>query len=153
MHMPPLSQFFSAIFGASKRLSNIEREILNSVRSGLPVAAHELWDKQVQSINKVQRLPDGVEVNFYRMKSGRPTAPAEIAFANKTEELHLATVTIKLANTEEILKAKVWCVKGILFMIAYQGSINYFEEAAGVEEEQALQLECKLLADVLHTST
>jgi hypothetical protein len=153
MHMPPLSQFFSAIFGASKRLSDLEKAVLDSVRTSLPVTAHELWDKQVQSINKVQRLPDGVEVNFYRMQSGRPSAPLELAFANKTEELHLATVTIKLANTDEKLKAKVWCIKGILFMIAYQGSVNYFEEAAGVEEETALQLECKLSADVMQITS
>jgi hypothetical protein len=55
-------------------------------------------------------------------------------------------------NTDEKLKAKIWCVKGILFMIAYQGTVKYFEEAAGVKEVDALKFECQLMADVLHAS-
>jgi hypothetical protein len=150
--MSLISRFFSAVFGASKRLSCLEKAILDSVRSSLPAAALALWDMQVQSINKVQRLPGGVEVNFYRIRNGHPVVPVELAFPNEADELHLATVSISSATTDERLEARVWSVKGILFMITYQGSVDYFEEAAGSEGAVELRLECQILADVLHPS-
>ncbi len=50
-------------------------------------AAIAAWDSQVLAINKVQRLPERVETNFYRMHKGRPCFPPELAFPNKTGEL------------------------------------------------------------------
>jgi hypothetical protein len=112
----------------------------------------ELWDKQIQAINKVQRLPDGVEVNFYRMKNGRPTFEVDLAFPNKTEELQLAKAEIKLTNTSQKLVVRVWCVNGFLFMIDYEGSVKYFEEAAGVNEQSGLVITCELIADLASAS-
>jgi hypothetical protein len=107
-----------------------------------------LWDKQVGAINKVQRLPDGVEVNFYRMKGGRPTFVPEIAFPNMTEELQLAKVEVKLSTPAQKLVARVWCVKGFLFSIEYEGSASYFDEAAGLDNEMQLKIDCELTADL-----
>jgi hypothetical protein len=53
----------------------------------LPAPIADTWDKQVAAINKVQRLPEGVEVNFCRMKGGRPSFEEELLFTNKTTEL------------------------------------------------------------------
>ncbi len=146
--MPSLIKFFGAIFGTSKRLSHLEKMILDSVCSTLPVDIRGQWKEQVQSINKVQRLPGGVEVNFYRMKNRRAVTPVGLAFTNKKEELHLATVRITLANVEEPLEAKVWCVKGILFMIVYEGSVDYFEEAANTDVPESMTFKCTLLANL-----
>lgn len=78
--MPPLKSLLGALFGASNRLSDLEKRILDCVRAHLDERVLPLWDKQIQAINKVQRLPEGVEVNFYRMKGGRPTFDAELVF-------------------------------------------------------------------------
>jgi hypothetical protein len=147
MHMP-LKSLLGALFGASNRLSELEKRILSCVRDRLDERIATLWDKQVQAINKVQRLPDGVEVNFYRMKDGRPTFDAELAFPNKTEELQLAKAEIRLTNDSQKLIARVWCVNGFLFMIEYDGSVKYFEEAAGVDEQSGLDITCELIADL-----
>lgn len=146
--MLSLKSIFRFFKGASNRLSDLEKRILDCVRAHLEEKIAVLWDKQIQAINKVQRLPDGVEVNFYRMKSGRPTFMAELAFPNKTEELRLAKVRIKISNTSQILVAHVWCVNGFLFMIEYQGSAKYAEEAAGLEESSTLDISCALLEDL-----
>ena len=133
--MPSLKSLLSSLFGSSNRLSDLETRILDCVRARLDERIAVLWDKQVQAINKVQRLPDGVEVNLYRMKGGRPTFDADLAFPNKTEELPLAKAEIKLANAAQKLVARVWCVNGFLFMIEYEVSVKYFEEAAGLDEQ------------------
>lgn len=146
--MPPLKSLIGAFFGASARLSDMERRILDCVRAQLDKSLVAQWDKQVTAINKIQRLPEGVEVNFYRMKGGRPTFDAELAFPNKTEELQLATVEVKLSNAPQRLVARVWCVKGFLFSIEYEGNASYFVEAAGMEDQAHLQFDCKLVANL-----
>jgi len=146
--MLPLKSLLSALFGASGRLSDLEKRILDCVRAQLDERFRPLWDKQIQAINKFQRLPEGVEVDFYRMKAGRPTFAPELAFPNKTEELQLAKVEIKLTNAPEKLVARVSCVKGFLFSIEYAGSVNYFAEAAGMDTPSPLQIQCELTADI-----
>ncbi|NPC59190.1 hypothetical protein [Caenimonas soli] len=146
--MPSLKSLLGALFGASNRLSDLEKRILVYVRAQLAERLLPLWDKQIHAINKVQRLPEGVEVNFYRMRGGRPTFDAELAFPNKAEELQLAKLEMKLANVRQKLVARVWCVKGFLFSIEYEGSINYFEEAAGLDTPSELHIDCELTADL-----
>lgn len=149
--MQSLKAFLGALFSVGSRLSDLEKRILDAVRARLDSRIVALWDKQVLSINKIQRLPEGVEVNFYRMKNGRPSFDPELAFPNKAEELQLARVEIRLADTRYKLIATIWCVQGFLFSIEYEGSVSYFEEAAGMDSS-TLQVNCQLIADLM-TST
>ena len=146
--MSIMNSFVAKLFGTSSRLSAIETKVLGCVRDHLDAHVAELWNGQVQAINKVQRLPEGVEVNFYRMKNGRPNFDEELSFPNKTEELLVATVRLELPNMQGKLTAKVWCVKGFLFSIEYDGSVSYFEEAAGMDPSPELKLACELNADL-----
>ena len=143
-----MKSFFIKLFGTGARLSELENLVLDSVRSQLDANLASLWNRQVQAINKIQRLPEGVEVNFYRMKQGRPSFDDELAFPNKTEELLLARVRVRLPNVQERLTASVWCVKGFLFSINYDGSVRYFEEAAGMDPQPELQFSCEMVADL-----
>jgi hypothetical protein len=143
-----MKTFFAALFGSGSKLSDLERMVLNCVRERLDAASASRWDEQIRAINKVQRLPDGVEVNFYRMKNGRASFEERLAFANKTEELLAAKVQIGLPNVREKLSAKVWCVKGFLFSIEYEGSAKYFEEAAAMDPKPDLKISCELAADL-----
>jgi hypothetical protein len=145
--MPLIQSLLGKLFGSSSRLSNLEKLILDCVRARLDAGAANLWDKQVQAVNKVQRLPEGVEVDFYRMKGGRPSFDPELAFANKTEELLVAKVRIGVSNSPVKLAASVWCVKGFLFSIEYEGSVKYFEEAAGMDPRPELVINCELTTD------
>ena len=149
--MPSLKSLFGALFGGSARLSDLEKLILDSVKVCLNTEDSIQWDRQVQAINKIQRLPEGVEINFYRMKNGHPTFDTELAFSNKTEELQIAKLEIRLADIRPKLVAKVWCVKGFLFSIEYEGSSNYFEEAAGLNESSKLHIDCQLTANLNQT--
>lgn len=146
--MPSLKALFGAIFGTSRNLSDLERLILGRVRAGLDTQTAQLWDKQILSINKIQRLSVGSEVNFYRMSNGKPSFDPAIAFANKTEEIQVAKLAIKLANVTEKLTAIVWSVNGFLFSIEYQGNRDLFEEAADEDTRSELKFDCELKANL-----
>lgn len=151
--MPSLKTFFSSVFGASKRLSDLEKLILDSVRSQLDAQTVQLWDKQIQALNKIQRLPEGSEVNFYRMKDGKPTFDPELSFMNKTVELQVAKLDIKLANVSQKLTAIVWSVNGFLFSIEYKGNLNLFEEAADEDTRGELKIDCDLKRDLANIAS
>ena len=143
-----LRSFIRKLLGADARLTDLESLVLQGVGEKLNGDIALLWDNQVRAINKIQRLPEGVEVNFYRMKNGRPSFDAELAFPNKTEELLLARVQLKLPNTANKLTASVWCVKGFLFSIEYDGSVSYFEEAAGMDPKPEFIVKSEIAADL-----
>ena len=142
-----MKSFIGKLFGAGARLSALEKMILDCVGNHLDARLRESWNRQIQAINKVQRLPEGIEVNFYRMNSGRPSFDEDLEFPNKTTELLVAKVQIELSGMGK-LNAKVWCVKGFVFSIEYGGSVSYFEEAAGMEPQPEFRLTCELTADL-----
>ena len=62
--MPAMRNFIAWVFGAGSRLSDLEKLVLGCVRERLAEPVASLWDRQIEAINKVQRLPEGVEVDF-----------------------------------------------------------------------------------------
>ena len=146
--MPAMKSFFAKLLGAGSRLSDIEKMVLDCVRDQLDARIANLWDSEVRAINKVQRLPEGVEVNFYTMKGGRPNFDEELAFSNKTTELLVAKVRLELPNMRGKLTAKVWCINRFVFSIEYDGSVSYFEETAGMDPRPEFKVSCELTADL-----
>lgn len=140
-------KLLSKLFGKGA-LSPLDKLILDAVRARLDATSSVLWDKQVSEINKVQRLPDGVEVNFYRMRKGKVSFDPAIAFPNKSEELLIANVTLNLIGSQAPLIAEVWAVNGYLFSIEYRGGSRYFEEVLGMDPAPSLEICCELLADL-----
>ena len=141
-----ISLFLRRLFGYDAALSDFEMFILDSVRNKHTDDIAILWDKQIQAINKIQRLQRGGEVNFYSMKKGRPHHDIELAFPNKTEELLVAKVQLAVSNSKLI--ANVWCVRGFVFSIEYEGHADSFEEAYGEEWASEFVVNVKLLTDL-----
>lgn len=121
--------------------------ILECVAAHLDAHLRAAWNRQIQAINKVQRLPEGVEANFYRIKNGRSDLDQDLAFANRTTELLVAKVQVEISNREK-LQAKVWCVSGFVFSIEYGGNASYFAAAAGMYPQPEFTLTCELMADL-----
>jgi hypothetical protein len=65
-----LIQSFAAVFNRGARLTHTERRIIDVVGSHLASSALTIWEQQVQAIYKIQRLPDGAEVDFYMREGG-----------------------------------------------------------------------------------
>lgn len=138
---------FEKLFRGSSNLSELEKLILHCVRGNIDDSIVELWDRQVQAINKVQRLPGGVEVDFYRMKRGRPIFDATLAFPNRTTELVFAKARVDFSPIGSLV-SKLSCVKGFLFCIEYEGNSNYFEENIFLDPTLSYSLSCEMLADL-----
>jgi hypothetical protein len=130
-------------FFSSNKLTELERRILLAVRASLPECVHPIWDSQVLGINKIQRLPGGVEVDFYRMRGGRPVFENCMELTGKNDEHLLAEAIINaLSSPREKLIARIWCVKGVLFSIEYDGSCDYYE-ALAKNNEADLTVHCQ----------
>lgn len=137
-----MMRFLSKLIWRNRRLNELEVLILDTVRSRMDPELHAQWDKQVSSINRVNRLPEGVESDFHRIRKGKPFWDPEIAFPDCAEELLLATVTLTLPST--VLTAEVWLVQGQVFCIEYAGGAGYFEEAMGGERWSGHEIRCEV---------
>jgi hypothetical protein len=146
--MSAMKFFLTKLFGAGRRLSTLERLVLDAARASVDPSLHSVWDRQVLAINKVQRLPEGIEVNFYRMHKGRPSFDEDLAFPNRTTELLIAEVRISLDRSYGELVAHLWCVRGFLFSIEYSGHMSYYEEAAGMDPPPGFMIECEKKSDL-----
>ncbi|MDP5190418.1 hypothetical protein [Rheinheimera baltica] len=145
--MSILNKVLSFLVGDRPILSDLKKLVLNSIKNSLTSIVIPIWYQQVQTINKVQRLPRSIEVNFYRMKNGKPQFDESLAFPNKTEELHVATVTVQSFDGKTLI-ANVWSVKGFLFSIEYNTSSDYFDELLGMEPKPKVTFHCKLVAQL-----
>lgn len=143
--------WFKKVWYGLGGLNDLEWLILNAVREKLAPEAVILWDSQIADINKVQRLPDGVESDFYfiDLKTGKPFLNVERAFSNQKKELLLAKVQLK--HSESKIDIEVWVVRGFLFSLEFKGSANYWLEYLGSEgdDDFKLDVECEILADLM----
>jgi hypothetical protein len=103
----------------SHQLSPLERLVLDAVRRRSGGLQRVQWERQIAAINRAQRLPDGREVNLYRMRRGRPSFAAEIAFSDKAHEALVGRVELSFGDSAPNLVACVWCVNGLLAAIEY----------------------------------
>lgn len=144
----PMKSLLGKLLGPRALFSDTDTLVLGAVRGRLAPELQGRWDAQIRAVNKVQRLPENVEVDFYRMKDGRPTFDPDLAFPNRTEDLLVAKVEVNHVDSGYSLLAKVSCVNGFLFSIEYQGSTKFLDEALGMDPKLSLEVACELLADI-----
>lgn len=131
-------------------LNSLERLILDAVRGKLEPNAIELWDAQILEINKVSRLPHGVESIFYHinLKTGKPDFNDNIRFPNKQSDLLLAKVELKF-KTDKI-EIEVWCEGGRILLLNFKGSANYWiEYMSEMSPENPIIIHCDILANLM----
>lgn len=88
-------KMFSWILGnRSSRLNPIEAQIIEALASALNGKAGDLLRSQVALINKVQRLDQDREVDFYHIEKGKPMFPDIALFPNQSEEFELAKLKV-----------------------------------------------------------
>lgn len=107
------------IFGNRSRLNPIEARIIETTASALGGRAGDLLRSQVALINKVQRLDQDREVDFYHIEKGKPMFPEAVLFPNRAEEFELAKLHVTDMATGHQTKAVVSAVRGHLFCIEF----------------------------------
>jgi len=101
------------------KLNPIETRVIDAIAAALPEDSAALLRTQVSLINKVQRIDQDREVDFYHMEKGKPTFPDSALFPNRAEELEMARVHLTDVVTGHQTKATVSLVKGRLFCIEF----------------------------------
>ena len=87
---------------------------MEAVYSALPDPAKSLFVGQIESINRVQRILDWKEVEFYTMCWRKVARPKEYRFAD-LGEFRLATLNIDGSGI--VYPIIVWCVSGYVFSL------------------------------------
>ena len=96
------------------RLFPFEQAILNAVGEALHPPMRRLYEAQVACINKVQRLLEWHEIEFYCMRFFRVRWPPEVLFENQAE-FRLASGSLQARNLNAAFT--VWSVGGHVFSI------------------------------------
>jgi hypothetical protein len=91
-----------------------ERAILLSVHNALPSPMAMRFAGQVGSINKIQRLLEWREIEFYSMRWFKVAWPEQFFFADRSE-FRLARVTLALPSANQFVD--VFSVGGHLFCL------------------------------------
>ncbi len=96
----------------------LERRLLDLLQERLSGPARQLLAAQIAQVNLVQRHASDKEVNFYRMRGGRPSFDEAIRLPLRGE-VRLASVRFRPSGEDEPLKADFWLVDGFLFSITF----------------------------------
>lgn len=127
------------LFGRKYRLTCLERRALDAIGSKLSASLLGIWDRQIDAIHLCQRLTGGIGVCFYMREPEGGEGATSFRF-QRNDEFIVATVAIALPELDSSITADVWMVSGRLFSIEYKGSINYFDEAMGMDPEPQVVL-------------
>jgi len=97
----------------------LEQKVLGAVGAALDPEARRRFERQVEAVNKVQRLGDAREVNLYRMRRGRPRNDPETAFADRRLEAELARVRFRVPGEDWTRSVTLYLVRGFLFSLVF----------------------------------
>jgi hypothetical protein len=112
----------STLFGANRsKLTSLEGQVLAAVSAQLSPAAREIFDKQLELVNLVQRHADGKDVNLYAMRRGKPFIESQFLFPLMAEA-QLAAAEITTGGEQKRFTADVWLANGCVFSIEFNRS-------------------------------
>ncbi|RNC80114.1 MAG: hypothetical protein ED557_13390 [Balneola sp.] len=117
----------------SRKFRRYEREIIQILLDSLSSLTREKLEKQISTINRIQRANED-EVNFYRMKWGRPTFDESLKLELKSEEFKVASLRFK--NSVSELKVDIWIINGFLFSLEFSSfPKSFFNEKYEIIEK------------------
>jgi hypothetical protein len=120
----------------------LDKAIIGAVKSELSLGGQRLLEKQMDSINLVQRQMNR-EVNLYNMKGRESVRPSDLQFPNRTKETRLATVSFEAIGHDGTYAATLYLVKGFLFSIVYNSDVTKLQ----TEGQSVKILSVKLFQD------
>jgi len=122
-----------------------ESAVLDAVRARLQPAAVELFDRQIDAVEMIQRLQDDREVNVYPNRRGPQRHDPANDWPNKSTELRLASVTtIGPGGTG---KANLYAVQGHFFEIAFKPGPKQLRLSSAIEV-RVVRVSADLMIDV-----
>lgn len=108
------------------QLLPFERLVLEGVGSALPEALRPRYAQQLAHINKVQRLLDWREIEFFCMRWFRVRWPEGLLFENRAE-FELGAGLLRTPGAEQ--RVRVWAVGGHVFSIEAEQGLKPWAQA------------------------
>lgn len=121
-----MMRFFGSLFRSATRLYPLEVDIINAAKAGLTKEAALILQQQVDTVNMVQRLSRGKEVNLYTMRRGKAVFDDTLRFPATADEALLATVRLRHPEKNSILRSELWLAKGRLFSLLFSTAPKEF---------------------------
>jgi hypothetical protein len=103
--------------------------ILNGVGAALPDTMSDAYTSQLKNINKVQRLLEWNEIEFYCMSFFKVRWPEESLFQNKGE---FVLGRGRVSSGKHVADVTVWAVGGHIFSIESESSLKPFRSMQNV---------------------
>ena len=100
--------------GLSHQFQRFEVVCLEAIYEAMPKASGELFAAQVRGVNKIQRLLDWKEIEFYSMRWFKVHWPQSALFSNHNE-IKLASVHLEAGGADYSIT--VWAVAGHVFTL------------------------------------
>jgi hypothetical protein len=128
-------------------LYQFEKLIIHEVKRRLAQDGGERLQMQFDTINKVQRLSEGKEVNLYCMRRGKAMFDDDLRFPYAADEALLATVSLSNSSGGPKLKAEVWLAKGRLFSLVFNKPPKQFFEGSSLKQVKPNIADIKIWLD------
>ena len=90
----------------------VESDILAQIQNRLPEGKREAFKNWLSSINFIQRVSAGREINFYCMRDGKPHREAEWQMSDIGDEI-LVELNLKVEGSSEPVVVALTGAKGI----------------------------------------
>lgn len=103
----------------NSQLYPFEIRVIEGVKSRLSSDTATQLQRQVDSINKVQRHTNGKEVNLYCIVRGKPAFDERLRFPGIAEQAILAAVRLTHPDKSAVLKIELWLANGRLFSLLF----------------------------------
>lgn len=118
------NQFRALLKGGTPGFNDFEHKVLNAVIEKLPPDAQGKLKARISSINLVQRLDGGREVNCFSLKGGHPALDEATRIDSQIGERKLARFWVETTN-EGLNVGEVWLVDGNFFSIEFQNPTEH----------------------------
>jgi hypothetical protein len=140
----------NSLLGRRASFYPFESRILEELKSRLGDESSTRLQRQIEVINKIQRLSDGKEVSLYQMRYGKPAFDDSLRFPNAADEALLASVYLKEPDKRAQLKVEVWLARGRLFSLVFNKSPKLFFTGANLNTVRPEIADAKIWIDPMH---
>ncbi len=116
--MSLLDSFLRAFRGGTAGFSEFEMVVLGAILEELPPQQRTRLKRRIESVNLVQRLDGGREVNCYSMRSGKPVLDPATRVQPVEGEVPFARFVVE---GDEVTRnsGKAWLVDGQFFSLEF----------------------------------
>jgi hypothetical protein len=130
--MGSVSFFRNLLTKVRPAFTPLERQLLSAVEAGLPPAAAEIFRRQLELVNLVQR--HSREVNCYRMEGGRPYRDPALRFPDRSQEREFARARFRVpAQGSKVWQASFYLVEGYFFSIVFDAPAERLQKVMEIE--------------------